>query len=97
MLIDWLESGGLFVDYCDVFISCLDSQSDGTHSLNRCKWRNAKFIQICSDKETNLDGLRMSKCQHIYIFGWTVPLNKTSAVVLWITVYISLMHDVQGK
>ncbi len=21
------------VDYCDVFISCLDSHSDGTHSL----------------------------------------------------------------
>ncbi len=24
---------GLLVDYCDVFISYLDSQSDGTHSL----------------------------------------------------------------
>ncbi len=23
------------VDYCDVFISCLDSHSDGTHSLQR--------------------------------------------------------------
>ncbi len=29
-LINW--SG---VDYCDVFISCLDSHSDGTHSLQR--------------------------------------------------------------
>ncbi len=28
-LMDW--SG---VDYCDVFISCLDSHSDGTHSLH---------------------------------------------------------------
>ncbi len=28
-LIDGLESCGLFVDYCDVSISCLD----GTHSL----------------------------------------------------------------
>ncbi len=24
---------GLHVDYCDVFVSCLDSHSDGTHSL----------------------------------------------------------------
>ncbi len=23
------------VDYCDVFISCLDSDSDGTHSLQK--------------------------------------------------------------
>ncbi len=34
-LSDGLESCGLLVDYCDVFISCLDSHSDGTHSLQR--------------------------------------------------------------
>ncbi len=28
-----LETCGLLVNYCDVFISCLDSHSDGTHSL----------------------------------------------------------------
>ncbi len=33
MLSDGLEWCGLLVDYCDVFISCLDSHSDGTHSL----------------------------------------------------------------
>ncbi len=26
------------VDYFDVFISCLDSHSDGTHSLQRIDW-----------------------------------------------------------
>ncbi len=26
------------VGYCDVFISCLDSHSDGTHSLLRIHW-----------------------------------------------------------
>ncbi len=31
-LIDGLEWCGLLVDYCGVFISCLDSHSDGTHS-----------------------------------------------------------------
>ncbi len=36
----------LLVDYCDVFISCLDSHSDGTHSL-----QNGTFLQIC-DEET---------------------------------------------
>ncbi len=37
-LIDGLESSGLLVNYCDVFISCLDSHSDGTHSLQRIHW-----------------------------------------------------------
>ncbi len=35
MLTDGLEWCGLLVDYCDVFNSCLDSHSDGTHSLQR--------------------------------------------------------------
>ncbi len=26
------------VDYCDVFINCLDSHSDGTHSLQKIHW-----------------------------------------------------------
>ncbi len=38
MLIDGLEWCRLLVDYCDVFISCLDSHSDGTHSLQRIHW-----------------------------------------------------------
>ncbi len=33
MLTDGLDWRGLLVDYCDVFISCLDSHSDGTHSI----------------------------------------------------------------
>ncbi len=45
MLIEELESCGLLMDYCNVFISCSDSHSDGT--------RNAKFLQICSDEEIN--------------------------------------------
>ncbi len=59
MLTDGLEWCGLLVDYCDVFISCLDSHSDGTHSLQTVedpllsKCCNATFLQICSDEETN--------------------------------------------
>ncbi len=52
MLVDGLEWCGLLVDYCEVFISCLDSHSDGTHSLQRIhwwvEWYNAAFLQICS-------------------------------------------------
>uniref|UniRef100_A0A673MWF3 HECT-type E3 ubiquitin transferase n=1 Tax=Sinocyclocheilus rhinocerous TaxID=307959 RepID=A0A673MWF3_9TELE len=56
MLTDGLEWCGLLVDYCDVFISCLDSHSDGTHSLQSslildvfsclcCLWNNFAFLQ----------------------------------------------------
>ncbi len=47
----------LLVDYCDVFISCLDSRFDGTHSLQRIHWGakewNATFLQISFAEETN--------------------------------------------
>ncbi len=38
MLIDGLKLCELLVYYCDVFISCLNSHSDGTHSLQRIHW-----------------------------------------------------------
>ncbi len=34
-LTDGLELCGLLVDYYDIFISCLNSHSNGTHSLQR--------------------------------------------------------------
>ncbi len=37
--VNWhLEWCGLLVDYCNVFVSCLDSHSDGTHSLQGIHW-----------------------------------------------------------
>ncbi len=49
-LMDW--SG---VDYCDVFISCLDSHSDGTHSLQsiHCWDTDAETHFYKPDEETN--------------------------------------------
>ncbi len=43
------------VDYCNVFISCLDSHSDGTHSLQRIHWRASDVMLNFSksDEETN--------------------------------------------
>ncbi len=37
--INGLERCGLLVDYDYVFVICLDSYSDGTHSLQRIYWR----------------------------------------------------------
>ncbi len=67
------------VDY-DVVL-CLNTYSDGTYLLQRIHWwtndANAKFLQICSDEETNyiLNGLRVSKFTANFYFGWTINLK----------------------
>ncbi len=50
MLTDGLALCGLLVDYCDVFISCLDSHSDGTHSLQRIHcWAGDVMLHFSTD------------------------------------------------
>ncbi len=51
------------VDYCDVFISCLDSHSDGTHSLQRIHcWASDVMLNLSKS-------FQMKK--HIYLhLGW---------------------------
>ncbi len=46
---------GVLVDYCEVFLSCLDSHSDGTHSLQSILWwANDGMLHFCkSEEETN--------------------------------------------
>ncbi len=69
--------GLIRVGYCDVFISCLDSHSDGTHSLQRII---GKFLQICSDEETNSSSPWMAwgwvNVQQI----WTIPLKSYTTI-----------------
>ncbi len=52
-LIDGLESCGLFVNYCNAFINCLNSLSDGTHSLQRIGWW-ANFQQFSINQSKTL-------------------------------------------
>ncbi len=67
MLTDGLEWCGSLVDYCDVFISCLDFRhSDGTHSL--------QTIQT----PTSL----MAWGWVTVIFGWTTPL-RSFYILMW--------------
>ncbi len=78
MLTDGLEWCGLLVDYCDVFISCLDSHSNGTHSLQSIHWwaRDVMLHFSKSDDEILiyiLDDLRVSKFS---CHGWTIPLRS---------------------
>ncbi len=83
MLIDGLELWELLVDNCDVFISCWDSHSDGTHSLH---WwasvENAKFLQIFSELIYISDGLRVSKCLANFHF-WVNYSYKRHTAYVW--------------
>ncbi len=54
------------VDYCDVFTSCLDSYSDGTHSLQRIHWWASDVMLHFSKSDEEkliyiLNGLRVSQ------------------------------------
>ncbi len=71
------------MDYCDVFISWLDSHSDGTHSLQRIH-----SLQYISPNLQNkliyiLDGLREGPFSN-FIFGWTILL------MLWLLLFCQL-------
>ncbi len=79
MLTDGLEWCGSLVDYCDVFISCLDSHSDAP-----IHWRGSidETLMECYIS-TNLmrkqTHLKWPEGEHIFkkilIFVWTVSLN----------------------
>ncbi len=78
MLTDGLDQCGLLVDYCDVFISCLDSHSDGTHSPQSIHcWASDAMLHFSkSDEETNSSTSWMAWGR--VIFGWTIPLSLMS-------------------
>ncbi len=86
MLIDRLEWCELFVDYCDVFIRCLDSHSDGTHSLHRIHWGASNVMlqfskSVLMKKQTHL---HLGCAEGEYIFstfsGRTISLSMS---LLW--------------
>ncbi len=63
-----------------IVISCLGSHSDGTHSLQRSKRCNAKFLQICSDEETNSSNSWMDRMD-FWVNYSSKPLQLASTAV----------------
>ncbi len=61
--IDGLDLCGLLVDNCDISISCFDSHSDGTHSLQSIHWETSDGILNFS--------VPMKKQTHLQL-GWLV-------------------------
>ncbi len=70
------------MDYCDLFISCLDSHSDGTHSLLRIHWRTSdvmlhfsKSVQMKKQTHLYLEWTENENFLDIFFFGRTTPLT----------------------
>ncbi len=84
---DVLEWCGLFVDYCDVFIICLDSHSDGTHSLQSIHWWASDGMthfakSVLMKKHMNcFHSVLPMKC--IFSFYLELVWNAASCTVAW--------------
>ncbi len=68
------------VYYCDVFISCLDSHSDGTHSLQSIHWWASDVMLHFSKsaKKKTHTHLRWPESEYIFsiFFLWTITLKN---------------------
>ncbi len=78
------------VDYCDVSISCFDSHSDGTHSLQRIHW-------WASDAMLNFSrSVLMKKQTHLYLANFQqFILNNNREISVenpWFQICICYIH-----
>ncbi len=81
---DW--SRGLLVHYCDVFMSCLDSYSDGTQFtaedqlMSRlCKMLNFSKSVLNKKKKPSVSWMAFFSKVHfstIFLFRLTIPLRE---------------------
>ncbi len=83
LLLSQIINWWIGVDYYDVFISSLDSHSDGTHSLQSIHWWASDSMLY--DEETN-SSTSWSTFSANRIFAWTVPLTlhpKALSLIRW--------------
>ncbi len=65
-------AGITFGLFYTLFISCLDSYSDGTHSLKKIHWWTSAVmihfsdVKICSEEETNSSTSWMAWCEYFF-------------------------------
>ncbi len=73
--------------YCDVFISCLDSHSDGTHSLQRIHWWVSDGMlhfskSVPTKKQTRRMAWECVNCQQCFIFCVDYSFNFSGCQML---------------
>ncbi len=98
--IDGLELWVLLVDYCDVFISCLDSHSDGTHSLQRIYWWASavmlNFTQsglLKKQAHLHLGWPGWAKFQQIFISGW-ITLSTLNSFCVMLDCHVVMSNEI---
>ncbi len=68
------------LDYCDVFISCLVSHSDGTHSLQSIHWEDDANVMLNLSRYVPMnnlivDGLRVNTFSENFHFEVNYSFN----------------------
>ncbi len=74
---------GLLVDYCDVFISCLDSHSDGTHSLQSIHcW--ASVVMLHFSRSVLMNYWLNYSIKSVSLWHWPYAIQQVlSSQYLW--------------
>ncbi len=78
------------MDYCDVFISCLDSHSDGTHSLQRIHWW-ASHVMLHFSKSLPIKKQTFKFCMACvskFSFWVTISFNGCFWRSAWVCVHV---------
>ncbi len=82
---------GLLVDYCDVFISCLDSHSDGTHS--RCWTRDVMPNSSKSFPMTKQTHLHLEWPEGTFSANFHIGVNYSFKNMMWHTEFEDTFCD----
>ncbi len=80
------------VDYCDVFISRLDSHSDGTHSLQRVHWWASDVMLHFSTSDEERNSSISWNFQQFILNKDEIPVENP-----WFQIWISYIHIVTVK
>ncbi len=79
---------GLLADYFHVFTSCLDSHSDGTHSLQRIHWwASDVMLNLVSWMHWGWENLtqlfyNFTNCGGFYFLVWWTKWTRTNLITL---------------
>ncbi len=102
-ILDGLEWHGLLVDFCYVFISCLDSHTDGTHSLQKIHcWASDEMLNFSKSFNVGVNysfilytrGSQSLNNINVYLFKEPWPELRTIALHVNLSKHICLGPDV---
>ncbi len=90
---DFFTEGSVIMDYCDVFIICLDCQSDGTHSLQRINWWASDLMQLFLQ---NFHFFPMNYSINVQLHLLLNFHGQNSVISIWIFAIRNIMQGDKG-